>query len=195
MRFGFTLIETLVFISVSSALFLVVAQMMRSGFQLSESATARQQHTADLARLSLDLRNDLRQVQVVRFHSEQHLEVVNSSQQIIQWQILDNHRLCRSVQSRANQEPTAKEEYRLTADSQARLSLVIPQGGPVADDTESLVRRLRLAIVRKSRIVNTPPQLERLIEAPVQTEIVAIVTDAGHSTLQDIDPSPLEQQP
>ena len=163
-RSGFTLIECLVFITVSGVLLALATQLIHTAFSLSQSASAWQHQSLVLSRLSRDLRDDQRLAETAELISATQLRLQLPEQRTVVWQLLEDH-VIRRTEGTADAVDNAsiREDYHLPPSCRVQWH---PVDTVVTADaaTGRMRQRIRLSIAAVTETQPTVERLDRMIE-------------------------------
>lgn len=152
---GFSLVEMLVAMSVGSAVMLLAMMLLNRSMQLSTAASNKFQHSATLARLASDLRDDAQQSDRILLVSDQELQFQLPDGQVVTWQLSPaDHAVHRSLRN-SDQVTLGREGYEFNQSVFFELKNI-----PTADQNQLV----QIVVTEVTGIDRQPRRLERLIE-------------------------------
>jgi prepilin-type N-terminal cleavage/methylation domain-containing protein len=162
-RDAFTLIETLVAVSVGSLLALMAIQLLHRSFDISSLSRQQLHQELTLNRLARDLRQDLGMASGVSVKSNRHLEIESVKTEQISWEILEDGKVNRKGIGGGVH---ANESYQLMEDHQVTFSAI-----PVLDQQWHTIG---VDVHRPSELGQDRAKLLRRIEVVVRSTIVSL---------------------
>jgi prepilin-type N-terminal cleavage/methylation domain-containing protein len=166
-RPAFSLIEMLVAMSVGSVIMLLATMLINQSMQLSTAASKTFQHSATLARLASDLRDDAQQADKILSLTSQEIQLQLLDGQVVTWQLSPSgNRLNRSVQKSKSQ-AISREAYQFDRSIIIELISATTTQSQSQDETgkDQQSRRLIQILVKSATGIDSHPnRLDRLIE-------------------------------
>jgi type II secretory pathway component PulJ len=162
-RVAFTLIETLVAVSMGSLLTLMAIQLLHRSFDISSLSRRNLHQELTLNRLARDLRQDLSIARVVSLKSHSQLKIKLLEGEQINWEIMEDGRVNRTGIVGGVR---VRESYQLMKDHQVNLSAI-----PVLDQQW---HKIGVDVHRPSELTHYKAKLLRRIEVFVPSTIVSL---------------------
>ncbi len=166
-RLAFSLIEMLVAMSVGSVIMLLATLLINQSMQLSTAASKTFQHSATLARLAIELRDDAQQADKVLSLTSQEIQFQLLDGQVVTWQLSPSgNRLNRSLQ-KSDSQAISRESFQFDKSIIIELISAATNKPPSQDEAgkNQQPRRLIQILVKSATGIDSHPnRLDRLIE-------------------------------
>lgn len=166
-RLAFSLIEMLVAMSVGSVIMLLATLLINQSMQLSTAASKTFQHSATLARLASELRDDAQQADKVLSLTSQEIQFQLLDGQVVTWQLSPSgNRLNRSLQ-KSDSQAISRESFQF--DKSIIIELISaattkPPSQDEAGNNQQSRRLIQILVKSATGIDSHPNRLDRLIE-------------------------------